>query len=190
VCDDYWTDHDAKVACEQLGFSKSNFSAKATKRGVFEREFYKNANKSRLYWLDDVQCTGDEKSLFECEHRKEIGTHNCGRKERAGVKCIETEIRFVDGSDEIIEVRYGSEWRSVCINHWTLNDVKVACRQLGIGTDGSHTTVLEREEKGEKYWLDFVNCHGDEESLFACHHLGLGEHKCDNGERAGVKCHN
>ena len=26
VCDDYWTDHDAKVACEQLGFSKSNFS--------------------------------------------------------------------------------------------------------------------------------------------------------------------
>ena len=34
-----------------------------------------------------------------------------------------------------------------------------------------------------------MNCHGDEESLFACHHLGLGEHKCDKGERAGVKCH-
>ncbi|CAI8023636.1 Scavenger receptor cysteine-rich domain superfamily protein [Geodia barretti] len=122
VCDDYWTDHDAKVACEQLGFSKSNFK---------------------------------------------------------------TEIRFVDGSDEIIEVRNGSEWRSVCINHWTLNDVEVACRQLGIETDGFHTTVIEREGKGENYWLDFVNCRGDEESLFACHHLGLGEHKCDNGERAG-----
>ncbi|CAI8044100.1 Deleted in malignant brain tumors 1 protein [Geodia barretti] len=87
VCDDYWTDHDAKVACEQLGFSKSNFSAKATKRGEFEREFYKNTDKSELYWFDDVQCAGNETSLFKCKH-KEMGTHNCGRKERAGVKCI------------------------------------------------------------------------------------------------------
>ena len=36
------------------------------------------------YWLDDVQCKGDELSLFDCPHND---AHNCGRGERAGVHC-------------------------------------------------------------------------------------------------------
>ena len=37
------------------------------------------------YRLDDVQCTGNEVSLFDCPHKD---THNCGRRERAGVHCL------------------------------------------------------------------------------------------------------
>ena len=50
--------------------------------------------------------------------------------------------------------------------------------------------MYEKEKDGEeyKYMLDHVNCRGDEKSLFACQYLWLGEAKCDNKMRAGVKC--
>ena len=55
---------------------------------------FSGASKHRLrmagdgrYWLDDVNCEGNESNLFECGHR-EIGQHNCGRNERAGVNCL------------------------------------------------------------------------------------------------------
>ena len=63
------------------GESKKHAGADIIKRGEFE-----HGNKVK-YWLDDVQCTGNEKSLFECPHRG-LGVHNCGKKERAGVHCL------------------------------------------------------------------------------------------------------
>ena len=53
--------------------------AQAFGRGKFE------SGDPILYWLDDVMCRGDEESLFDCRHSL---NHNCGRRERAGVKCI------------------------------------------------------------------------------------------------------
>ena len=41
------------------------------------------------------------------------------------------------------------------------------------------------------FWLDYVKCKGDEESLFACKHRGLDEihRRCRNpGKRARVVC--
>ncbi len=36
--------------------------------------------------LDDVNCVGDETSLFFCPHSG-INTHNCDHSEDAGVMC-------------------------------------------------------------------------------------------------------
>ena len=36
--------------------------------------------------LDNLQCTGNEVSLFSCTHNG-IRTHNCGHREDAGVVC-------------------------------------------------------------------------------------------------------
>ena len=42
---------------------------------------------SLFYYLDNVQCSGDEDMLSECEHNG-IGVHNCGvRYDQAGVIC-------------------------------------------------------------------------------------------------------
>ena len=38
------------------------------------------------YWLDDIRCTGDEKSIKQCSHR-EWGQHNCLAINPASVKC-------------------------------------------------------------------------------------------------------
>ena len=36
--------------------------------------------------LDDIRCTGEESSLFDCAHRG-LGRHNCRHTEDAGVSC-------------------------------------------------------------------------------------------------------
>ena len=42
------------------------------------------------------------------------------------------------------------------------------------------------ETKQVKYWISQVNCQGDEESLLACLHSGIGNHNCGKDERAKV----
>ena len=37
-------------------------------------------------------------------------------------------------------------------------------------------------------WLDNVGCRGTEDSLFSCHHNGVGYHNCVHSEDAGVIC--
>ena len=41
--------------------------------------------------LDDVQCTGNEVSIFSCSHNS-IGSHNCDHSEDAGVVCLEGNL--------------------------------------------------------------------------------------------------
>ncbi len=47
-------------------------------------------------WLDDVECSGDEARLVNC-NALPIEQHNCGHTEDAGVNCISELTRtFVD----------------------------------------------------------------------------------------------
>lgn len=53
-------------------------------------------------FLDNVQCTGTENSLSECQHNG-WGVHNCRHYEDAGVSCYNNSgeysfIKVVDGS--------------------------------------------------------------------------------------------
>ena len=45
-----------------------------------------------------------------------------------------------------IELRLRGEWRSLCCNHWAVNDAQVACRDLGFFSDGmshvQHASLL------------------------------------------------
>ena len=43
------------------------------------------------FHLDDLQCTGDEESLFECPHNG-VGVHDCGPYDSARVAACYTGI--------------------------------------------------------------------------------------------------
>ncbi|XP_069806687.1 HHIP-like protein 1 [Dendropsophus ebraccatus] len=81
VCDDLWNTKAASVVCRQLGFPHV---VKASKQA----EFGEGRNLPIL--LDDLDCTGKEKTLLDCKH-KEVGKHNCNHQEDAGIICSHTE---------------------------------------------------------------------------------------------------
>ncbi|NXW97244.1 HIPL1 protein, partial [Larus smithsonianus] len=82
VCDDGWGLPAAAVVCRQLGFP---YVVRASKKAEF------GEGTSLRILLDDVQCSGQEKTLLECDHA-DVGTHNCSHEEDAGVVCSREEV--------------------------------------------------------------------------------------------------
>uniref|UniRef100_G3T023 Neurotrypsin n=1 Tax=Loxodonta africana TaxID=9785 RepID=G3T023_LOXAF len=76
ICDDGWTDKDATVICRQLGYKGP---ARARTMAYF------GEGKGPIH-ADNVQCTGNERSLADCI-KQDIGRHNCRHSEDAGVIC-------------------------------------------------------------------------------------------------------
>jgi hypothetical protein len=65
LCDDGFTQYDAQVACEQL-YGAPNVLSFATGQDC----------ATTNYWLSEVNCTGSESSLLQCQHQA-LGQHNC-----------------------------------------------------------------------------------------------------------------
>ena len=76
ICDDSWDLKDATVACRQLGYP---VAIRKSTRAEFGRG-------TGEIWLDNVECTGEEERLSNCEHGG-WGVHNCGHSEDAGIVC-------------------------------------------------------------------------------------------------------
>uniref|UniRef100_A0A3Q0R7H3 SRCR domain-containing protein n=1 Tax=Amphilophus citrinellus TaxID=61819 RepID=A0A3Q0R7H3_AMPCI len=76
VCDDGWDLNDAQVVCGQL---ECGIALNATQSAHF-------GEGSGPIWLDDVSCSGSERSLTECQHRGFV-THDCTHSKDAGVIC-------------------------------------------------------------------------------------------------------
>ncbi|NXL56312.1 MARCO protein, partial [Chordeiles acutipennis] len=74
ICDDGWSTQDANVVCRMLGYSRAISAFTAT------------AGTGQI-WLDDVNCRGNEYSIFDCP-KPAWGVNNCSHSEDAGVECI------------------------------------------------------------------------------------------------------
>ena len=81
VCDDKWDDKDAAVVCRMLGYTSGTALPGPVEIGG--HTFGRGTGETLL---DDVECTGNEDSLFQCKHRG-IGVENCLHGEDAGVRC-------------------------------------------------------------------------------------------------------
>ena len=63
----------------------------------------------------------------------------------AGQSCTTGHLRLLGGSTQYegrVEICNNNVWGTVCDNSWTTNDAIVACRQLGLPTNGIHPTTL------------------------------------------------
>ena len=84
-------------------------------------------------WLNNVECVGNESTLFNCPND---GSRDCTHSNNAGVICTSTDIRprLVNGTvpnEGCVEIFYNNSWGTICDNYWSYNDAKVVCRQLG-----------------------------------------------------------
>ena len=64
------------MACRQLGYPVAI-------RKSTGAEFGRGTGQ---IWLDNIECTGDEKTLVECSHRG-WGVNSCDHSKDAGIVC-------------------------------------------------------------------------------------------------------
>eukprot|EP00794_Sanderia_malayensis_P005465 gene5465-6148_t len=184
VCDDNWDITDANVVCRQAGFGTAFEALHWAQTG---------SGMGRI-WMDEVECTGNEKDLRKCKH---AGWHksDCGHMEDAGVRCHhpfsqEPEVRLVGGPSKMIgrvEVKVKNKWYGVCGIGFTNRAAEIVCRELGLG-------YAKRGFSSASYGfahriaMSDIKCSGDENSLKDCHHAGYFRGGCRYYEMASVEC--
>ncbi|XP_019857973.1 PREDICTED: deleted in malignant brain tumors 1 protein-like [Amphimedon queenslandica] len=184
VCDDGWYNANAQVACRQLGYPIT---------GAYYRDqaFFGQGTGSIV--LDDVNCDGDETSLYQqCSHRSPL-SHNCTHSEDVGVvcpgaHCIDGAIHLVGGSNSSegrVEVYHSGSWGTVCDDLWDYRDATVVCRQLGYGSGTAFSNSYFRQGTGS-ICMDDIGCTGYELFLTNCSHTV--NHNCGHSEDVGVRC--
>ena len=113
ICDDYWTQDDADVACQALGFAESEPYAGRFLQSTF------GAGDGPI-WLDDMVCSGNETNLLECmvsggaRTRAVIGVHNCKKSEIVGIRCRPhgaPELPHVNGNYRFSEPDSNGQYR-------------------------------------------------------------------------------
>ncbi|KAG2431903.1 hypothetical protein HXX76_009394 [Chlamydomonas incerta] len=191
VCDDYFNNSAAQVVCRAMG--KPYAAAQAVPGGTFRGGFILG------YLLDDVQCSGSEKSLAQCSYRKPLRSNNCqlGR-EAVGVRCLALPPRnyrlVVNGSyggDEgRLEVQFNNIWGTVCDDNFDHRAAAVLCRAMGKNYTAAVAVPGGAYGAGVgPIWLDDVTCSGDESELEKCRYRKpLGDSDCLHSEDVGVRC--
>ncbi|XP_067391324.1 scavenger receptor cysteine-rich type 1 protein M130-like [Emydura macquarii macquarii] len=187
VCDDSWELPDSNVVCKQLGCGHAINATVSAHHGP----------GSGPIWLDDVNCSGNETSLWECPSRG-WGQHNCRHKEDAGVLCSDggispgaDELRLADGGSPCagrVEVKHEDQWGTVCDDDWDMEDAEVVCKQLGCGSAVSAHYNAHFGAGSGPIWLLYVACDGTEPDLWHCRNGGWAVHNCNHREDAGVTC--
>ena len=101
-------------------------------------------------------------------------------------------VRLTGGQsvkEGLVQVYYSNTWRYVCDHNWDKKDADVFCRMLGY--TGSSTDSKSGTDYGSGngvYWLNNVQCAGNEKSIFSCAHDGLKKQACANGKEAKAVC--
>ena len=118
--------------------------------------------------------TGSQRITFRAMSCKE--TKFCN-----STKLYNPGIRLVGGSsykNGRLELERNGQWGVVCYEDyhgtWNFKNTQVACRQLGFL--GAKRYYLLPASSGTS-WISYVNCNGNEQSLFQCRHRG-GYHCC------------
>ncbi|CAL1586342.1 unnamed protein product [Knipowitschia caucasica] len=177
ICDDQWSMSNAEVACRELSCG-SPLEVK--------NEAFFGHGKDQI-WLDDVKCSGQELSIFKCEH-KAFGEHNCGHGEDAGIICSDF-LRLVNGSGHCsgrVEIFHNGQWKRVCSSDWGEKQASLVCQELHCGPPDPLQTGTFAFGAAPRTGGVKTSCLRNETSLSMCSHQNLQESCVD----ATVVCSN
>uniref|UniRef100_A0A8C9X9X3 Lysyl oxidase homolog n=1 Tax=Sander lucioperca TaxID=283035 RepID=A0A8C9X9X3_SANLU len=187
VCDDDFSITAAQVVCRELGFMNAESWSPSAKYGSGEGHI----------WLDNLHCTGGEKSLAEC-HSNGFGVSDCKHSEDVGVVCTQKRIpgfKFIQNqgltvqvedvrlratysqrkripiTEGFLEVKYGGKWRQICNEEWTEKNSRVICGMYGFPGEkrfNARPYKLLASRRKKNFWGFSVNCTGNEADLSDC----------------------
>uniref|UniRef100_A0A8C1Z0G2 Lysyl oxidase homolog n=1 Tax=Cyprinus carpio TaxID=7962 RepID=A0A8C1Z0G2_CYPCA len=190
VCDDDFTIHTAQVVCRELGYSEAVSWSPSSKYGKGEGRI----------WFDNVHCTGNEKSLAQCESNG-IGVSDCKHTEDVGVVCSDKRIpgfkfqhlvRLRGGAvigEGRVEVLKNGEWGTICDDNWNLVAATVVCRELGFGSAKEALSGGLLGQGMGPVHMNEVKCSGFEKSVTECpFNMDKDSEGCSHEEDAGVRC--
>ncbi|XP_066428885.1 lysyl oxidase homolog 3 isoform X2 [Eleutherodactylus coqui] len=165
ICDDDFTMENAHILCRHLGFTEATGWTHSAKYGK---------GIGRI-WLDNMICSGSEKSITDCKSRG-WGNSDCTHEEDAGVVCkderlpgyvepntIETEQRQLEEirlrpviasaknrlpiNEGILEIKYRDTWEQVCDVAWTQKNSHVVCGMLGFPSEKKYNRNFYKQVK-------------------------------------------
>ncbi|XP_047429618.1 deleted in malignant brain tumors 1 protein-like [Mugil cephalus] len=157
VCDDRWGMPEAAVSCREMNCGNA--------LSVKYKAFFGRGQDQ--VWLDDIECTGHEKSLADCPHRG-FGEHDCDHNEDAGVVCSEN-VRLINGTDSCsgrVEVKHDERWGKLCTNTWTDREAKIVCNELQCGAPKRNQEIFDFGDSGLKGFIS--RCSSNVTSFSQC----------------------
>ena len=109
---------------------------------------------------------------------------------------MDFHVMLVGGSgphEGRVEIIYQGRHGTVCDYYWDTKDAKVVCKMLGYEAVRNAYRGSHFGNGTGKILFDLVDCTGDEGSLLACKHRGIGGDRdvgfyCHHGRDAGVRC--
>ncbi|XP_051830185.1 lysyl oxidase homolog 2 [Antechinus flavipes] len=193
ICDDQWNLVSASVVCRELGFGSAKEAITGARLGQGIGSIH----------LNEIQCTGFEKSITDCKFNVE--NLGCNHEEDAGVRCnipamgFQNQLRLSGGRNPyegrvevLVERNRTLKWGTVCGENWGIVEAMVVCRQLGLGFASNafqETWYWQGDISANTVLMSGVKCSGTEMALSHCHHDGENV-ACPQGEHhaAGVVC--
>ncbi|XP_071095519.1 uncharacterized protein [Haliotis cracherodii] len=181
VCEVNWDDTDAGVVCRQLGMA-----------GGVSYQF--NTRAFGPFLLSEVNCFGNETSLFNCATGSEVCTSRNYAGFDAGVLCYRNNpirVELVGGTamSGRVEIIYEGVRGTVCNSYGYSSAPKAVCQQLGFN-DGISSSSFG--PGSGQVFMSNPYCFGYETSIFQCSNAGLGSTTptCQNhANDLGVQCY-
>ncbi|XP_043936279.1 deleted in malignant brain tumors 1 protein-like, partial [Protopterus annectens] len=87
-----------------------------------------------------------------------------------------------------VEVDSDGRWKSLCSTNLTINDAKVACRQLSCGVPVTMYTIAYTGQDYRDILVSNLQCNGSEPSLSYCSINAPTAQKCTQDQTVGLTC--
>uniref|UniRef100_A0A671K8Z2 Lysyl oxidase homolog n=1 Tax=Sinocyclocheilus anshuiensis TaxID=1608454 RepID=A0A671K8Z2_9TELE len=162
ICNTGWTTKNSRVVCGMMGFP---------------------SQRTTIF----IKCL----ELYRISTTRSLKTPALWLPVTMLLLILQSQVRLKGGAktgEGRVEVLKGSEWGTVCDDHWNLQSASVVCREVGFGTAKEALTGARMGQGMGPIYMNEVQCRGDEKSLWDCPHKSITAEDCKHMEDASVIC--